>query len=212
LSAALLPRLAGIDEVERRHLTFSSIQSVAVVITPALIGIIAATEPFFQLWIGADMAQASTPIAHVLAGGFWFYCLGHIAYSTLQASGRPDLVSKVLLAELLPFGAALMIGISTFGVLGAALAVTLRSVIDAFLFLAFAGILRSAAARLAAPGLMVIAAALAAYLLPWSVSLIILVPLLAMSLLWSAAHAPPFMQPYIERIRRPFSRVPKRPD
>jgi O-antigen/teichoic acid export membrane protein len=207
LSAALFPRFAEADEAERRRLATSSLEAAAVLITPAIILIVGLTEPFFRLWIGAELATAATPVAYVLAAGFWFYCIGHMTYSMLQATGRPDLVAKVLLAELLPFAAALLAGLHFFGVVGAAAAVTLRSVADAIIFLLFAGVFTEAVRRLLVPAMMVVSSVAAMMLLRQEIAMAVVAVLLASSTLWSMANAPEMLQPMISRLPAPLQRL-----
>jgi len=200
LSAALFPRFAAAKGVERQRLAAASIQSVPVLTTPAIIGIIAASELFFRLWIGAELAAAAVPVAYILAGGFWFYCIGHIAYSILQATGRPDLVSKVLVAELPFYVGVLVLGTNLFGVAGAAAAVSVRAVIDCLLFLYFARVPAHAVLRRALPATLVIAAVGSAAALPPTARYVALALLLAASMWWSLSNVPDTLRPALERV------------
>jgi hypothetical protein len=125
LSAALLPRYAAAGDEERARLIRSSIQAVAVTTTPAIIAFVLIVEPFFNIWIGPELTGTAAPIAYVLAGGFWIYCIAHMAYTMVQATGRPDRVGKLLMAEVIPYAAVLFLGMWAFGLVGAAAAFTL---------------------------------------------------------------------------------------
>jgi O-antigen/teichoic acid export membrane protein len=199
LSIALFPRYAYVPEEERRRLNSSSIQAVAVIVTPALIGLVAIAQPFFTLWVGAELAAASLPVAYVLAGGFWFYCIGHMGYSMLQAIGRPDLVAKVLLAELIPYVVLLVAGLALAGVLGAAAAFTLRAGADCLIFLRLARVPARTWRWLLVPAAMTSAAILAAALIPGPLRYLPLGALLAIAGIWSLLNIPDALQPYLGR-------------
>jgi len=205
LSGALFPRFANAEAQEQRRLTSDSIQAVSVIITPAIIGLIAAAAPFFTLWIGSELAVVSTPIAYVLAAGFWFYSIGHMAYTMLQATGRPDTVSKLLLAELIPYCVALWAALWAFGVIGAAAAFTLRAIVDCLLFLFLAAVPLAAMKRLLPPiGLMTGAIAAAAFL-PEPLSYSALGLLFLASIIWSALNIPETLKPFLRKFF-PYSR------
>ena len=86
--------------------------------------------PFLRLWIGADSAAGATPVAYVLALGIWANGLAQLPYAGLQAAGRTDITGKLHLIEVLPYLGLLWLGLSTIGILGAALAWTARVIAD----------------------------------------------------------------------------------
>jgi O-antigen/teichoic acid export membrane protein len=69
--------------------------------------------------------------------GAWFNGLAFIPFAQLQGQGRPDLPAKFHLLELFPFLLLLWVFVNQFGLLGAAIAWSLRNASDAaFLFTA----------------------------------------------------------------------------
>lgn len=199
LSTALFPRFAYVGEEEKARLTSSSIQGVTVIITPAIIAVIACSDPFFRLWIGAELASFAAPVAYVLAGGFWVYSIGHVAYSKLQAIGRPDLVAKVLLCELVPYSILLVVGLWAFGVIGAAFAFTARAFFDCLIFLWFAAVPARTVRWLALPSAMTGAAVLLAAFVPWPLSHFLLAGLFAAAVTWSLLNIPDSLKPHLTR-------------
>ena len=212
LSAALFPRFAYASERERRQFTSSSIQAVAVIITPAIIGLVAIAEPFFRLWIGAELAITATPLSYVLAGGFWMYCITHMAYTMLQATGRPDLVSKILIAELLPYCAVLVAGMWFFGVIGAAYAFTLRAAFDGMVFMYAAKVPLKMLQRLALPGALTLLSIMAASGLEGGFKYSALGALMLASIVWSSLNIPDVLRPYIQRISALLPKRQPQPD
>ena len=78
----------------------------------------------------------------VILLGFWVNGFAKIPYAQLQARGRPDLVAKCHLAEALPYFGLLYLGLNALGLVGAAVAFSLRVLLDFGLLASFSGILR----------------------------------------------------------------------
>jgi len=201
LSAALLPRYAAVAEDERQRLIRGAVQAVAVTTTPVIVTLIAITEPFFNIWIGRELAAVAAPVGYVLAGGFWIYCIGHMASTMVQSTGRPDRVAKVVLAEVLPYCAALFAGIWAFGLVGAAAAFTLRVAVDFVLQVRLARIPASALRLLLLPGVLVIASVMAAASLSGTWRYLAFAALFLGSAAWSIMNMPEALRPYVERFR-----------
>ena len=151
LSMALFPRFSADGQERELELAGIATRSLTAVITPlVLIGILGA-ESFLAWWISAEFAIHSALIAQVVLVGFWFNCLSRIPYAQLQARCRPDLVAKSHLIEILPYLALLYIGLTTFGIVGAALAFSIRVIVDYLILSALAQVLRQSARLLVAP-------------------------------------------------------------
>jgi O-antigen/teichoic acid export membrane protein len=198
LGSVLFPRFAYVDEGERGRLLSSSIQAVAVLTTPIIIALLAITEPFFAFWIGPELAPAA-PIAYALATGFWVYCIGYPSFSMLQAIGRPDLVSKLFLAELIPYCAALFVGMWVFGLIGVAIVLTARFLAETFFILRLAAVPLSSLRFLIWPALLMFASVAAVIGVPAPLRYLVLALLLASSIVWSALHVPEALQPLTRR-------------
>ena len=131
LSTTLFPRfsqaLEGDDEVLMNH----AVTSLIAIQTPFIIVAILLMHPFLTLWIGSSLANQSAPVAIVLLIGIWINGPSYPCYSYLQAIGRPDIMTKFYLVQLLPFLFFLWFSIEYFGIFGAAIAWSLRMAIDA---------------------------------------------------------------------------------
>ncbi len=130
LAKTLFPRLSRLEPVEARLLASRAIVTLAfgfgAICGPAIL----LAGPFLQHWIGAEFAVAATPVAQILLVGAWANGIAFIPYALLQGQGRPDLSAKIHAAEVVPFLTAVYLLTINFGLPGAALAWTLRMLVD----------------------------------------------------------------------------------
>ena len=142
LNTALFPRFATASPEEEHRLAIEGQRVLMVIMTPLVAAGILFMEPFLAWWINQEFADQSARLGQVLLLGFWFNGFAKIPHVQLQARGRPDLVAKCYLAEILPYLGLLYLGVSLFGMVGAAAAFSLRVVIDFALLAGLAGVLR----------------------------------------------------------------------
>jgi O-antigen/teichoic acid export membrane protein len=88
------------------------------------------------VWLGPDFAEHSFRIVQVLAVGLLLNSLAQVPYTFVQGIGRPDIAAKLHLVELPIYLAALVWFTKTYGIVGAAIAWTLRMTLDAILLFA----------------------------------------------------------------------------
>lgn len=127
-AAALFPRFAASGR--QTDLNRQALFAATFVLTPLAMASILTVGPFLQLWIDEITALSCTPIAIVLIVGFWANGLAQLPYASLQANARTDLTAKAHIAEALPYFLLLWFGLRYFGVVGAAVAWTIRGVVD----------------------------------------------------------------------------------
>ena len=139
LTRALFPRFSRLDNAQGGDLARQAVLALATVTAPLVALGIALMHPFLSLWLGAEFAQASSPVGQVLLLGAWLNGLAFIPYSLLQGQGRPRAVALLHLSELLPFVALLWFAVQTAGIEGAAWAWALRVSVDAALLFRLAG-------------------------------------------------------------------------
>jgi O-antigen/teichoic acid export membrane protein len=140
LARAVFPRLSRYERLEAVQLTEQSIITLAYVFGGICAMALFLVHPFFTLWISADFASKATLVGQVLILGSWINGLALIALSLIQGQGRPDLAAKVHTAELLPFVGLLWLMIHEFGLVGAAIAWTIRVTVDALLLFWLGGL------------------------------------------------------------------------
>ncbi|MFL6846184.1 MAG: flippase [Allosphingosinicella sp.] len=190
LASAMFPRFAYADPEERQRLIAAGAAAVAVIVTPAAIIGLGAVRPFFSLWIGETLAAQAAPVAVILIVGAWANGFGQAPFVMMQASGRPQVVSKLLLAEIIPYWAALLGGIHLFGLLGAAAAWSLRAIVDTLLLFVVAEVRWSRLRFLAVPALLVAAGAVAATEIEGALGYAVIAGLAIASLVWSLFNMP----------------------
>ena len=88
-----------------------------------------------RLWMGDSFAQQAGLVLPLLSIGVLASSLASLLSSALQASGRPDVTAKFHLFELLPHSFVLWACVLRWGIEGAAVAWTVRVVLDACLLL-----------------------------------------------------------------------------
>ena len=166
LCSALFPRMSGRSAEESLPLARAALQALAALMTPLVVAGLFLIEPFLRWWLHPGFAASASTPARILLLGFWANAFARIPYVALQAAGKPSLVAKCHLAELLPYLAALYLGLATWGLPGAALAFSVRAVVDCGLLLLLAGFLRAGLRTLAVPGGLVLGSFILATALP----------------------------------------------
>ena len=82
------------------------------------------------LWLGASFAQNSFRVLQLLMIGVFVNGFAQVGFAVVQGAGRADLTAKFHLLELPVYIALLWYLLSRFGVVGAALAWSLRTLLD----------------------------------------------------------------------------------
>lgn len=130
LTTALFPKMSAAAPSEQEALGERATRTLAALLGLPFLATIFLIEPFLRLWVGADIGGQAGPLGRIMLIGFWANAFALIPFTRLQASGRPDIVTKVLLAEIPPHFALLYLGMTYLGLLGIALALTTRFIVD----------------------------------------------------------------------------------
>lgn len=83
-----------------------------------------------QLWLGDEFRVQSTELVRWLSLGWLINVLAQGPFVILQSHGRPDLIAKSHLAELIPYGLLLWLLVTHYGINGAAIAWVIRVCFD----------------------------------------------------------------------------------
>jgi O-antigen/teichoic acid export membrane protein len=132
--ATLLPAFSALtvaasgDERTRRFSQATKV--VALTIGPILVVLAAFAPEVLTVWVGPEFAAAGAAPLRILALGVFLSALAHILVSLLQGVGRPDLVARAHVFELLVYVPLLWWLIAGWGVVGAAVAWTARASLD----------------------------------------------------------------------------------
>lgn len=207
LTSALFPRLATAATAEAKQLATKAISSLAVLMTPLILAGILLIEPFLSWWLSADFAARAGLTAQILLLGFWINSFARVPYALLQAAGKPDVVAKCHLGEVVPYLLLLYVGLNFWGLPGAAVVFGLRTFVDCALLMWFASALREAAQALQTPFMLLFAGLAIAVSLPadgmlWQVAT---VGMLSLSLAWSWRTAPPEVRNLLIRMAKKLS-------
>ncbi len=189
LSSALFPRFAVDADGERERIVGLALAATAAVMTPAVIGALLLIQPFFILWLGPEMARASVPVAYALVAGAWTNSIAYVPATLLQGSGRPDLVAKTHLVEILPYWMVLGGSLYLFGLVGAAAAWSARASADCLLLCWRSGLRRAHLRPLLIP-LALLGLSLAALALDNMTRLLSTSILFMSSCVWMMVHLP----------------------
>jgi O-antigen/teichoic acid export membrane protein len=140
LCSVLLPELARLSSLaaatdasalHQAHqlVRRSSIFSAVVVAFLVVFG--GAVAPWaLTLWLGADFAQQSATLTQILLLAFGVNAVAQIPFTALQAVGKVRAVALLHSAELIPYALLVFFAISWLGLVGAAWAWLLRSIVD----------------------------------------------------------------------------------
>jgi O-antigen/teichoic acid export membrane protein len=135
LLATLFPAFSGLRQTGQHSridfLAANAVKYLLLVSGSLAVVVVVHAHTILELWLGEDFALAGTAVLRLLAVGVLVNSLAQVPYSVIQASGRPDLVAGLHLAEV-PFHIGLVWWLTAlWGIEGAALSWTIRVVVDA---------------------------------------------------------------------------------
>ena len=135
LSQSLLPALsrlqAGTDRAPLEGLYDRTLRGVILWSLPTVMIIWVMARPFLWLWAGGDFARESLLPLRILLLGALFDGVSHVPRCLLEAVGKPHLVARCQLVEVVPFLGLAYYSIIWFGAAGAAAVWSLRAVVEA---------------------------------------------------------------------------------
>lgn len=135
LLGVMFPAFSTSFANDRRRAGFlygRSVKLVLIMLFPIILLIIVLAQNGLTFWLGGDFARHSTHVAQWLTVGVLANSLAFVPFSLIQAAGRPDLTAKLHLLELPMYLVLLWWLIRVDGIEGAAIAWTVRMVLDAF--------------------------------------------------------------------------------
>jgi O-antigen/teichoic acid export membrane protein len=183
LSRTLFSHLSTLVEQPAKQATRTGVRMLGKVMTLVICLGIFGIHLFISVWINPHFAEKAAPLGEILLLGVWINGVAFLPFSLLQSQGRPDIVARFHAFEFIPFLGILWLSMYWFGLPGAAMAWTLRVVIDAGLLFAAAGLTRAILSDLwpavLAMGLsLILAASLPDYsLLKWGLGVVLMASL-----------------------------------
>lgn len=140
LTSTLFPAFSSFDELRATdrvsQLYVRSLKLLAVALALAIGPLIVLADVILRVWMGADFAVQSSPVLRIAVIGVLINSIAWIPFNLLQGVGRPDLTAKFHLVELPWYVGTLWPLVIYFGICGAAIAWTLRHVLEAVLLFA----------------------------------------------------------------------------
>lgn len=133
LTTALFPRLSAATPDEQARLGALAFRTIAALVTLPVLGGVLLIGPFLELWVGREIGGQAAPLGRILLIGFWINAFALLPLTRLQASGRPDLVTKCHILELAPYLAGLTFAMKVYGIIGCAVMFALRCLLDLLL-------------------------------------------------------------------------------
>lgn len=175
VSRSLFPRLSGLLRADAYSLAFKSSAFIAAALAVLCIPAIVLADFGLTLWLGADFAAHSAPLARLILVGIWINGIAFVPFVLLQSQGRPDVAALFHALEIVPFLVALWFLIGHFGLMGAAIAFVLRVSLDScLLYTAIGDVRRHLRVLLPWAGAVVTAWLFAEYVSPgWPIALLV---------------------------------------
>lgn len=133
IMAALFPLASSLSrgsEAAQRLLS-ESLRMLYLAMFPLVFVLAVFARPGLETWLGLEIAEQGAPVMRILAVGFLLNALAQGPATLIQAAGEPRWMAKLHLAELPVFVAVLWLLTLHYGVVGTAIASSLRSGLDA---------------------------------------------------------------------------------
>jgi O-antigen/teichoic acid export membrane protein len=131
---SLLPAFARLhpqnDRAAIETLANRALRGLFLWSVPTAVAIGSVAAPFLTVWAGPEYGRQSVWPLYVLMVGCAVDGLAYVPRTLLSASGRPDLVARVHALALAPYAAGVAALILLWGTVGAAMAWTLRAIIE----------------------------------------------------------------------------------
>lgn len=129
LISVLFPAFASLFQRNKEsaiRLYRQGTKAIFIVMFPLALCAFVFARPGLALWINEEFAINGYRVAQYLAIGVFINSFGHLSQALIQSYGRPDLTAKLHLVELLLYVPYLWFLIEQSGIIGAAVAWTIR--------------------------------------------------------------------------------------
>ncbi len=130
LSSAIFPRLASLKSVHARDMALRSNILLTAVMTPIVVAGQFLIHPFLIIWLGRDFALESANVSEIILIGVWLNSLAIPHHARLLTADNPKKVAIIYIFQIPIYFFFLWYGVTHWGVVGAAIAWSLRILID----------------------------------------------------------------------------------
>jgi len=144
ISGALLPKLASLSRSNAEVAYHHNFNRVCLWMLGICCAVAMLSYPGLSVWISPDFARSALPVTLILTLGIWFNAMSMVPYTVIHAMGKPKITAIFHMIELVVYIFLLWILVQHYGLLGAAIAWTVRVAVDLVLLrVAVRKILRS---------------------------------------------------------------------
>jgi O-antigen/teichoic acid export membrane protein len=133
---SLVPAFSRLDRATSRaeleRLLSRSIRINILWLLPTLTVMFVAAKPLFSVWAGEDFGTESVLPFYILLASLFFNILAYVPHAAIVAAGRTDVFARLYWFELAIYVVTAWFLVARFEAVGAALAWSLRTILDAF--------------------------------------------------------------------------------
>lgn len=137
LVTALFPRMTHLfahgESVEGDVLYKKAFVGLAVIMGALVLGSVILAFPLLSVWIDAEFAKRAYRLLIILLVGLWFNSLALIPLTAIQAKGGVKTIGLIHSLELIIYIPLLYFMMNNYGLIGAALVWSFRTVVDLLL-------------------------------------------------------------------------------
>ena len=137
LSQVIFPAFSSRNEHWGNLFRQSMLLTTCALVPPVLV-VLFFGPYLLSLWMGADFASHSSLVLQIVSVGILANGIGFVPSTFLQAAGRPDITAKLSLVELPLYAVLAFVLIRGYGIVGAAVAIDVRFIVDAVALLILA--------------------------------------------------------------------------
>ncbi len=131
IAGVCFPVFAATDRLSAQRVFWKSTQAVAICMVLLLLLVLPWADSLLQWWLSAEFARNSAPVLRWLALGVALNGLAHIPFAYVQGIGQSKVTAQFHLFELAVYAPLLYVCIHWQGIVGVAIAWTVRAALDA---------------------------------------------------------------------------------
>ncbi len=138
MTQSLIPAFSQLISPEKAailHALFArGVMLILVALIPGSVFLFIVAQPFFTAWAGTEFGQQSTLPFYILLAGLLINIPAFVPYSLLISLGKTEIVAKLYWLEIIPYAVLVFVLTHFLGVVGAALAWSVRMAFDGLIF------------------------------------------------------------------------------
>jgi O-antigen/teichoic acid export membrane protein len=172
--AVLFPAFSATKEKDSHfsNLFHRPIKYILISLGPVVLVMFSYSHEILSIWQGAIISNASGEVLKILVLGVLVNSLSWVPTNLIMGSGRPDIVAKAHMIQTPLYFLTLYYFVVEFGIVGAAMAYTLRASFESLLFFIisfnmFPSLRRTSLSKLLISGVLLIGLSILLFLNNW---------------------------------------------